>query len=88
MTTPTTALDLAHAAMQAAPDDAAARLRYYERLADGELFMLLAAEVEGDNLVPKVFDLEGGPVVLGSIWPRPARWNGSGCCSTAATRPR
>ncbi|NCO17535.1 MAG: SseB family protein [Alphaproteobacteria bacterium] len=64
MTAPTTALDAAHAAMTTSPDDAAARLRYFERLADGELFLLLAAEAEGDNLVPKVFDLEGGPVVL------------------------
>lgn len=61
---PATALDAAHAAMTASPDDGAARLRYYERLADGELFLLLAAEAEGDSLVPKVFDLEGGPVVL------------------------
>jgi len=61
---PATALDAAHAGMKTSPDDGAARLRYYERLADGELFLLLAAEAEGDSLVPKVFDLAEGPVVL------------------------
>ena len=35
--TETTRLDAAHAAMEAAPDDGAARLRFYERLADGDL---------------------------------------------------
>ena len=33
-----TPLDLAHAAMEAAPENDAARLRFYERLADAELF--------------------------------------------------
>ncbi|EEW25545.1 SseB family protein [Rhodobacter ferrooxidans] len=59
-----TPLDTAHAAMQAAPDDDTARLRFYERLADGELFLLLESEAKGDSLTPQVFDLEGGPVVL------------------------
>ena len=36
-----TPLDAAHAAMEAAPEDDAARLRFYERLADSELFLLL-----------------------------------------------
>ena len=36
-----TPLDLAFAAMQAAPDEDAPRLRFYERLADAELFLLL-----------------------------------------------
>lgn len=64
MTTPATALDAAHAAMQVAPDDDAARLRYYERLADGELFLLLTEEARGDSFAPQVFDLDDGPVVL------------------------
>lgn len=59
-----TALDTAHAAMEAAPEDDAARLAFYERLADGELFLLLESEAEGEVLTPKVFDLEDGPVVL------------------------
>ncbi len=53
-----TDLDTAHAAMQAAPDDDAARLRFYERLADTELFMLLGAEAEGDQITPELFEIE------------------------------
>ena len=45
-----TPLDLAHAATEAAPQDDAARLRFYERLADGELFLLLEAEPTDTNL--------------------------------------
>ncbi len=59
-----TLLDDAHAAMTAAPEDDAARLRFYERVADGELLLLLDAEAEGDTLSPQVFSLEEGPVVL------------------------
>jgi hypothetical protein len=59
-----TALDDAYAAMVAAPDDDAARLRYYARLADGEMIMLLVAEAVGATLTPRVFDLDDGPVVL------------------------
>ena len=59
-----TPLDLAHAATEAAPQDDAARLRFYERLADGELFLLLEAEPTDTNLQPRVFPLEDGPVVL------------------------
>tara|TARA_R110002049_G_scaffold23781_6_gene84692 strand:+ start:80830 stop:81612 length:783 start_codon:yes stop_codon:yes gene_type:complete len=55
MTDPTP-LDLAHAAMQAAPDDDAARLRFYERIADVELFMLLEAEPVADQVNPVVLD--------------------------------
>ncbi|KQI70614.1 hypothetical protein AN191_17180 [Loktanella sp. 5RATIMAR09] len=53
-----TDLDLAHAAMEAAPDDDTVRLRFYERLADTELFMLLGAEAEGDQITPELFDIE------------------------------
>lgn len=59
-----TPLDTAHAAMEAAPDDDAARLRFFERLADSELFLLLAEEVEGENISPRVFNVEGGSFVL------------------------
>jgi len=59
-----TPLDAAHAAMEAKPGDDAARLRFYERLADGEMFLLLENEAAGDTLTPKLFDLEDGPVVL------------------------
>jgi len=59
-----TPLDIAHAAMDAAPEDDAARLRFYERVADGELFLLLETEVEDQAVTPRVFALEDGPVVL------------------------
>lgn len=59
-----TDLDRAHAAMDAAPDDDAARLRFYERLADTEMFMLLSGEPEGDQLSPEVFAIKGGEFVL------------------------
>ena len=59
-----TPLDRAHATMEAAPGDDALRLRFFERLADSELFLLLAAEPDGDNITPQVFDLEGGSFVL------------------------
>ena len=60
-----TPLDLAYEAMAAAPDgDDAPRLRFYERLADGEMILLLEKEAEGETLAPRVFDLEDGPVVL------------------------
>jgi len=59
-----TALDRAHAAMQAEPEDTAARLRFFERLLDGELFLLLEREAEGDDLTPEVFPVEGIPYVL------------------------
>ncbi|WP_236545119.1 SseB family protein [Tropicimonas marinistellae] len=59
-----TALDRAHQAMAETPESDAARMRFYERLADSELFLLLAAESEGDTIEPQVFPLEEGPVVL------------------------
>ncbi|MGB8622714.1 MAG: SseB family protein, partial [Paracoccaceae bacterium] len=59
-----TPLDRAHAAMEAAPEDDAVRLRFFERLADCELFLLLSREAEGEDIAPKVFDLEGGAFVL------------------------
>ncbi len=55
MTDPTP-LDTAHAAMMAVPDDDAARLRFYERIADVELFMLLEAEPVEDQINPVLFD--------------------------------
>ncbi|SFD48873.1 SseB protein N-terminal domain-containing protein [Sulfitobacter brevis] len=51
-----TPLDQAHAAMMAAPDDDTARLRFYERIADVELFLLLEAEPDDDQINPQLFD--------------------------------
>lgn len=60
----TTVLDLAHAAMAAAPDDDAARLRFYHRLADSELLLLLAEDPQGDSISPAIFALEAGRFVM------------------------
>lgn len=60
-----TPIDLAHAAMEAAPNDDAQRLRFFERLADGELFLLLDAEPIGDGPIePRVFPVEDQNYVL------------------------
>ncbi len=59
-----TPLDAVHAAMMADPADDAARLRYYARLADDELFLLLAAEPEGDTFAPRVMDTDEGALIL------------------------
>ena len=59
-----TPLDSAHAAMEAAVGDDAARLRFYERLADSELFILLSAETNGDQIEPDLFEVEGVSYVL------------------------
>lgn len=59
-----TPIDRAHAAMEAAPQDDAARLRFYERLADAELFLLLFDEPEGANIRPQVFDTDDGRFIL------------------------
>ncbi|SNR47298.1 SseB family protein [Puniceibacterium sediminis] len=59
-----TPLDAAHAAMEAAPEDSSARLKFYERLADGELFLLLAQEPTGDNVTPELFEVSDSRFVL------------------------
>ncbi|WP_146586976.1 SseB family protein [Puniceibacterium confluentis] len=60
----TTPLDAAHAAMEATPGDDTARLRFFERLADAELFLLLAQEAVGDSITPELFDLSDSRFVL------------------------
>ena len=60
-----TPLDRAYAEMAAAPDgEDAPRLRFYGRLAEGEAFLLLEREAEGETVEPRLFDLEDGPVAL------------------------
>jgi hypothetical protein len=59
-----TALDAAHAEMQAAPDDEGARLRWYGALLDQELVVVLEGEPAGGGIVPRVFPLAEGPVIL------------------------
>ncbi len=63
MTNPTL-LDQAHEAMVSAPEDDAARLRFYERLADSELFLMLDAEAEGETISPRMFELDEGCYTL------------------------
>ena len=46
-----TALDIAHAAMETGAE--ADRLRFYDRLADAELFVLLTAEPKGEHIAPR-----------------------------------
>lgn len=66
-----TPLDIAHKAMSAAPNDDALRLRFFERLGDAELFLLLESEAEGDAVTPQVFDPGSGSIVL--VFDRPER---------------
>lgn len=60
----TTPLDQAHAAMEASPDDDALRLRFYERMGDIELFLLLEGEPKGDQITPQEFEVEGTSYIL------------------------
>jgi hypothetical protein len=51
--------------MEAAPKDDALRLKFFERLADGELFLLLEEEHEGDApLKPRLFPVEDQTFVV------------------------
>ncbi|MEP2030586.1 MAG: SseB family protein [Paracoccaceae bacterium] len=59
-----TSLDAAYALMEAAAADDAARLRFYERLAESELYVLLSAEAQGDRIEPDLFEVEGVSYVL------------------------
>ncbi len=59
-----TPLDHAHAAMTAAPDDDAARLAFFGRLADAELFVLLEREAEGEDIAPDLYAVEEGQFAL------------------------
>jgi hypothetical protein len=59
-----TPIDLAHHAMEAAPQDDSARLRFYDRLAEAELFLMLKEEPKGDQISPEVFDLQDASFVL------------------------
>ena len=56
-------LDTAHAAMLAGGD--AARLRFYEMLADSTLFVPLEQEASGDSILPETFKTRAGDFVLG-----------------------
>ena len=59
-----TVLDIAHRAMEEAPQDVALRLKYFERLADCELFLLLSKEPSDERLSPETFELSDGTFIL------------------------
>jgi hypothetical protein len=59
-----TPLDRAHAGIEEAPGDDAARLRFYDHLAGAELLLLLASEAEGQDITPEVFPVDGVSFVL------------------------
>ncbi len=59
-----TPLDHAHAAMETATEDDAARLKFFERLADSELFLLLTEEARDENISPEMFEVADGRFVL------------------------
>jgi hypothetical protein len=59
-----TPIDTAHAEMEANPDNDIARMRFYERLIDAELFMLLETESDGRNINPDLFQVDDQEVAL------------------------
>jgi hypothetical protein len=59
-----TLLDQAHVAMERDSEDEKARLAYFARLAETELFLLLSREAEGDQIEPRLFELESGSFAL------------------------
>lgn len=60
----TTLLDQAYAEMLLAPDQDAPRLAYFARLAEAELFLMLARDPEGDSIEPELFALSDGAFAL------------------------
>jgi len=59
-----TALDTAHARMQAEPENTEARLRFYECLAATELFLLLQREADERRIEPCTIEADGASFVL------------------------
>ena len=56
-----TQIDDAHALMETSD---AARLRFFETVAASELFLLLETEPEGENIEPRLFNVDGQNVAL------------------------
>ena len=59
-----TPIDIAFSEMEADESNDNARLRFYERLIDCELFMLLEAESDGQSIKPDLFEVENEQVAL------------------------
>ncbi len=59
-----TPIDQAHGAMQADESNVAARMGFYERLVDAEVFLLLKCEPVGDKISPSLFKVGGAEIAL------------------------
>ncbi len=61
-----TPLDIAHADMQAAPDDDRARLRFYETLAACELFLMIVSDPDdaSETVTPELIETDSARYVL------------------------
>ncbi|MBB5516666.1 hypothetical protein FHS89_002706 [Rubricella aquisinus] len=59
-----TPIDIALLKMTDAPDDDAARLQFYERVADAELFLVLEEEPATDRIAPLVLDTSEARLIL------------------------
>ena len=59
-----TIIDIAHAKMEASPENDAARLSFYEAVADSELYILLAGEPSAESVEPELFDIENNKYAL------------------------
>ncbi|MFQ6553088.1 SseB family protein [Aestuariibius insulae] len=59
-----TPLDRAVIAMTAAPEDETLRLRFFDRLAESDLVLLLEADPSGEMIEPMLFDPGSGSVAL------------------------
>ncbi|MBE1284216.1 MAG: SseB family protein [Rhodobacteraceae bacterium] len=59
-----TLLDAAFEAMMEAGEEGASRLRFHERLADAQLFLMLTEEAQGENISPELFELADGRFIL------------------------
>ncbi len=59
-----TALDTAHSAMSAAPDDEHLRSAFYQTFADCDLFILLESESTNDSIAPRVLTVDGDDYIL------------------------
>lgn len=59
-----TPLDGAHARMEAEPENEAARLGFYQALADAELYLLLAGEPVEGQIEPEMLEIDGARYAL------------------------
>jgi len=59
-----TPIDHAHFSMTSEENNPVARLEFYERISDAELFILLENEPAGETIEPRIFPVEGEKYVL------------------------